>query len=128
MIRGYTDHPANERALLAWIQAGVAATAFGFLVERFKLFLPTPASASMANSGVHLPLEGFLSAVGRYDGFALAVLGMAVSIIAAVRFVRIRGHLDDTEVHRSVSAQLGVAFSASLALIVAIVAIYLAVT
>jgi putative membrane protein len=128
MIRGYTDHSANERTFLAWVRTGVAVTAFGFLVERFKLFLPSPAAASMADSGVPLPLEGFLSAVGRYDGFALAVLGMAVIIIAAVRFVRIRGHLDDTEVHRSVSAQLGVAFSATLALIVAILAIYLAVT
>jgi hypothetical protein len=47
-------------------------------------------------------------------------------MIAAIRFVRIRSQLDDTEAHRSMSAQLGVAFSAALALIVATVSAYVA--
>jgi uncharacterized membrane protein YidH (DUF202 family) len=104
-----------------------SVTAFGFLVERFKLFLPAPGAASMPDPGKRLPVDDILGAGGRYDGFALALLGMAVIIIAAIRFVRIRGQLDDTEVHRSVSALLGVAFSTILALIVATVAVYLAV-
>jgi small-conductance mechanosensitive channel len=67
-----------------------------------------------------------VGAVGRYDGLALAVLGTAVIIIAAIRFVRIRSQLDDTEVHRGMNARWGVAFSGALALIVATVAAYLA--
>ena len=126
MIRGYTDHSANERTFLAWVRTGIAVTAFGFLVERFKLFLAAPAAASVPDSGGRLPAEGLMAAVGRYDGLALAVLGMAVIIIAAIRFVRIRSQLDDTELHRGVNAQVGVAFSAVLAFIVATVATYLA--
>jgi putative membrane protein len=126
MIRGYTDHSANERTFLAWVRTGITVTAFGFLVEKFKLFLPAPAAASVSDPTASLSVDGFVGTVGRYDGLALAVLGMAVIMIAAIRFVRIRSQLDDTEAHRSMSAQLGVAFSAALALIVASVAAYVA--
>src|ERR671918_657400 len=108
MIRGYTDHSANERTFLAWVRTGITVTAFGFLVEKFKLFLPVPAAASASDPAASLPVDGLVGTVGRYDGFALAALGMAVIIIAAIRFVRIRSQLDDTEAHRSMSAQLGV--------------------
>ena len=78
------------------------------------------------NSDGRLPIDGLVGAVGRYDGLALTVLGMAVVIIAAVRFVRIRSQLDDVEVHQSVNVQFVVAFSAGLALIVTTAATYLA--
>jgi putative membrane protein len=126
MIRGYTDHSANERTFLAWVRTGITVAAFGFLVEKFKLFLPAPAAASVSVPAASLSVDGFVGTVGRYDGFALTVLGMAVIIIAVLRFVRIRSQLDDTEAHRSMSAQLGVAFSAALALIVATVSAYVA--
>jgi Domain of unknown function (DUF202) len=30
MIRGYSDHAANERTFLAWLRTGIAVIAFGF--------------------------------------------------------------------------------------------------
>lgn len=39
MIKNFSDHAANERTFLAWVRTGVAVIAFGFLVERFDLFL-----------------------------------------------------------------------------------------
>ena len=39
MIRGYSDHAANERTFLAWVRTAIAVMAFGFLVEKFDLFL-----------------------------------------------------------------------------------------
>ena len=80
----------------------------------------------MPDSGGPLSIDGLARAVGRYDGLALAVLGMAVIIIAAARFVRIRSQLDDAEVHRGMNVQMGVTFSGALALIVTTVAAYLA--
>ena len=38
-IKNYTDHAANERTFLAWVRTAVAIIAFGFVVERFDLFL-----------------------------------------------------------------------------------------
>jgi hypothetical protein len=46
MIKSYSDHAANERTFLAWIRTGIAVIAFGFVVEKFNLFLLTPASSS----------------------------------------------------------------------------------
>ena len=39
MIKNYTDHSANERTFLAWVRTAIALMAFGFLLERFDLFL-----------------------------------------------------------------------------------------
>ena len=38
MIRGYSDHAANERTFLAWLRTSIAVIAFGFVVEKFNLF------------------------------------------------------------------------------------------
>jgi uncharacterized membrane protein YidH (DUF202 family) len=35
MIRGYSDHAANERTFLAWVRTGIAVIAFGFVIEKF---------------------------------------------------------------------------------------------
>jgi putative membrane protein len=41
MIRGYSDHAANERTFLAWLRTSIAVIAFGFVVEKFNLFALT---------------------------------------------------------------------------------------
>ena len=46
MIERYSDHAANERTFLAWIRTAIAIMAFGFLVQKFDLFLKI-ASASL---------------------------------------------------------------------------------
>jgi uncharacterized membrane protein YidH (DUF202 family) len=46
MIRGYSDHAANERTFLAWVRTGLAVIAFGFVIEKFNLFVLTMATAS----------------------------------------------------------------------------------
>jgi putative membrane protein len=51
MIRGYSDHAANERTFLAWIRTGIAVIAFGFVVEKFNLFLRTLAGVSAGEAG-----------------------------------------------------------------------------
>jgi putative membrane protein len=45
VIRVYSDHAANERTFLAWLRTGVAIVAFGFVIEKFNLFLLVMASA-----------------------------------------------------------------------------------
>ena len=39
MIKHYTDLAANERTYLAWVRTAIAMMAFGFLIEKFELFL-----------------------------------------------------------------------------------------
>jgi putative membrane protein len=38
-VRNRRVHMANERTFLAWIRTSIGIMAFGFVVERFALFL-----------------------------------------------------------------------------------------
>ena len=46
MIRGFSDHAANERTFLAWVRTAIAVIAFGFVIEKFNLFVLTMANAN----------------------------------------------------------------------------------
>jgi putative membrane protein len=54
MIRNFSDHSANERTFLAWVRTAIAVMAFGFLVEKFDLFLEL-AAPSLAGRPLSLP-------------------------------------------------------------------------
>ena len=43
MINRFSDHAANKRTYLAWVQAAIAIVAFGFLIEKFDLLLEVAA-------------------------------------------------------------------------------------
>ncbi|ODR95278.1 hypothetical protein AUC70_06215 [Methyloceanibacter stevinii] len=57
MIKSYTDHAANERTFLAWMRTGVAIIAFGFLIDRFDLFVMTMADAVGIKPEHHAQLD-----------------------------------------------------------------------
>lgn len=125
MIRGYSDHAANERTFLAWVRTGIAVIAFGFVVEKFNLFLLTIASESQLDPRRQLELARLSGPFGRYDGFALTLIGMALIIVAAVRFIRTTRLIDDQETHSAGSVRVELILSAVLALMVAGLSTYL---
>src|SRR5208282_5460252 len=57
MIRNFRDHSANERTFLAWVRTAIAVMAFGFIVEKFDLFLEL-ASPSLVGRTLSLPGQG----------------------------------------------------------------------
>src|SRR5712664_3727385 len=119
MIRGYSDHAANERTFLAWVRTGIAVIAFGFVIEKFNLFVLTMASANSLDAGRRLQLERLSGPLGRYDGLALILLGIAVVVVAARRFVRTGQLLDDQQTHSIGGVRVELLLAAALALIVA---------
>ena len=119
MIRGYSDHAANERTFLAWVRTGIAVIAFGFVIEKFNLFALSMASASSPDAGHRLQLERLSGPLGRYDGLALILVGLALVVVAAARFVRTGRLLDDPEAHSAGSVRAELILSAVLALLVA---------
>jgi putative membrane protein len=42
----FTEHSANERTFLAWIRTAIAVIGFGFVLEKFNLFILALAAAS----------------------------------------------------------------------------------
>jgi putative membrane protein len=120
MIKSYSDHAANERTFLAWVRTAIALMAFGFLLERFDLFLQM--AAVTLGSSLHFPGTSF----GREAGLGLLLLGVAITAVAAVRFLRTRKAIDSTELHIVSSVRLDVALAVLLALLGMALAFYLA--
>src|SRR5205085_9779513 len=87
MIRDYRDHAANERTFLAWVRTGIAVIAFGFVIEKFNLFVLTIANTSSLDAGRRLQLDRLSAPLGRYDGLALILLGIALLVISTTHFV-----------------------------------------
>src|SRR6202048_2743636 len=92
MIRNFSDHSANERTFLAWVRTAIAVMAFGFLVEKFDLFLEL-AAPSLAGRTLSLPGQKF----GNIAGLALIVLGTAMVVVAAIRFLMTAKAIDGEE-------------------------------
>ncbi|HEY1932491.1 MAG TPA: DUF202 domain-containing protein [Acetobacteraceae bacterium] len=127
MIRGYSDQAANERTFLAWIRTAISVIAFGFVVEKFNLFLLTIASVGPSGAERRVPHGRLPGPVGRYDGLALIVVGIAVIVVATVRFIRTARMLADDETHVFAGVRAELVLSAALALIVAGLSVYLVI-
>jgi putative membrane protein len=128
MISGYSDHAANERTFLAWIRTGIAVIAFGFLIEKFNLFLLTLAAAGMGNEVHHSQLAGVSGHIGRYDGLVLILGGVGLVILATTRFVRTTRLLDDSQTHVASSVRTELILCAVLVLVVTSYSLYLALS
>jgi putative membrane protein len=126
MIGGYSDHAANERTFLAWVRTGIAVIAFGFVIEKFNLFLLTIASAALGDELHRSQLARLSGRIGRYDGLLLIFGGVALVALATVRFVRTTRLLDDTQSHPAASVRAELIFSTALVLVVASYSLYLA--
>jgi putative membrane protein len=120
MIKNFSDHAANERTFLAWVRTAIAVMAFGFLVERFDLFLKL-AGASIAVRAPHVPSHRF----GGVAGLALLVLGLVMVAIAGVRFLATARQIDSPDQHLTVGSRLDVALATLLFLLGCSLFIYL---
>src|ERR1700730_5126143 len=108
---------------LAWVRTGIAVIAFGFVIEKFNLFVLAIAS-STSTEAVHrlqlyqLQLESLSGPLGRYDGLALMLAGLVLIVIATARFVRTGRRLDDPETHPATSIRVELILSAVVVLVV----------
>lgn len=101
MIKSYTDHAANERTFLAWMRTGVAIIAFGFLIDRFDLFVMTMADAVDIKPEHHEQLDKISQAFGLSTGVWFILVGVGFIVAATIRFVRTRSLLADEKIHKS---------------------------
>jgi putative membrane protein len=127
VIRGYSDHAANERTFLAWLRTGIAVIAFGFVVEKFNLFVLTIASTAAIDAARRSELERLAGPFSAYEGLALILIGIIIVIIAAARFARTRRLLDDQEMHSVSISHVELVLTAVLALVVAGFSVYLVI-
>jgi putative membrane protein len=85
-------HMANERTFLAWIRTSIAIMAFGFVVERFTLFIKQM-SYVLGKSNIDIPLppsHGYSAMVGIF----LVALGSVMSVLAYLRYKKVDAQID----------------------------------
>ena len=76
MIRGYSDHAANERTFLAWLRTSIAVIAFGFVVEKFNLFALTLLDTSSLDEAHRMRLERLSGSLPQGAGRAFIAVGV----------------------------------------------------
>ena len=126
MIRDYADHAANERTFLAWLRTGMAVVAFGFVIEKFNLFVLTLAGATSLDAASRAHFDKLPGPFGFGAGHAFIVVGILVILIATIRFVRTGRLLDDQAMH-SPGILADLAFGVLLALLLIGLSFYLIV-
>lgn len=112
MIKNFGDHSANERTFLAWVRTAVAVMAFGFIVEKFDLFLEI-AAPSLIGRSLSVPGQKF----GNVAGLALIVLGTAMVAIAGLRFLANARAIDRPEMRPGTGSRADMALALLMVLL-----------
>jgi putative membrane protein len=110
MIERYSDHAANERTFLAWVRTAVAIMGFGFLVEKFDIFIKVV--GGKAHEGSQL--------VGNLAGLALFLLGGTMMVLAVIRFRQTSADIDAGDQRPTVGARMDMALVTLLVLLGAV--------
>jgi putative membrane protein len=88
-IRNRRVHMANERTFLAWIRTSIAIMAFGFVVEKFSLFVKQ--MGYYLGKEVSPPPPGQSSIIG----IILVGLGVVMGVLAFLRYKKVEQQIDD---------------------------------
>ena len=83
------EHLANERTLLAWIRTSIGIMAFGFVVEKFSLFIKQ--ISLLLGKDATIPQHGYSSVIG----ILLVVVGAIVLVLSYVKYNRTEKQLTD---------------------------------
>jgi len=81
MINRFSDHAANERTYLAWIRTAIAIMAFGFVVEKFDLFLKY-LGHSISSKGEHIVGSAYAEIVG----LSFIFISIIIFILSTTRY------------------------------------------
>lgn len=120
MIPHFTDHSANERTYLAWVRTAISVMAFGFLLERFDIFLLFTSRAAVTATKV---AEGLHTRASQWLGLGLLLVGALMIVGATFRFYRNRRLIESVD-----SSMYGDSWVArAMAVLLVLMAIFLTV-
>ena len=88
-VRNRRVHMANERTFLAWIRTSIGIMAFGFVVEKFAIFIKQV--SYFLGKEVAVPSRGYSSVFGIF----LVALGALMGVLAFIRFKKVERQIDE---------------------------------
>ena len=106
---------AAERTLLAWTRTSLALMAFGFVIERFGLFV----HMFMSKEGQLLQRDTSFGV-----GVAFILFGAIVAVLAAVQYRRVLRTLKPVEIPEGYWVNLGVLTNLVLAIFGVAISVY----
>jgi len=92
-------HMANERTFFAWIRTSIGIMAFGFVVEKFALFI-RQMSLILEKANIEKtlpPSHGYAAIVGIF----LVGLGTLMGPLAFIRYMKIERQIDEDKYKQS---------------------------
>ncbi len=107
---------AAERTLLAWNRTSLTLMAFGFVIERFGLFLRllTPQNIGIAPRGTSY-----------WIGIAFILLGAIAAISAIIQYRKVLGTLKPVEIPEGYAVNIGVLVNLAIAILGIALIVYL---
>jgi putative membrane protein len=106
---------AAERTLLAWNRTSLALMAFGFVIERFGLFVQLLIPDTPPQ----------ISQVSMWVGIAFIALGAAVSVISVTDYRKVLATLKPVEIPAGYRVNLGVYTNLAVAALGATLVVYI---
>ncbi len=104
----------------------MAIAAFGFVIEKFNLFIAMMAEAAPASATAAGSLDRVSGPVGQYGGIVLTIIGVVIIAMSGVRFVRATHEIDSTEIRSMSGVRIEIMLSGVLAGLAAALCVYLA--
>jgi len=113
---------AAERTLLAWSRTSLTLMGFGFLIERFGLFIRVLSIASAE----HTPAAQHAHrGISFWVGIAFVALGVGTALLANVQYRRVLSHLRPVEIPDGYLVHLGMILNYALVVLGAALVAYL---
>jgi putative membrane protein len=109
------SHMANERTFLAWSRTSISLLAFGFVIERFDIFINHLLRLE-GETGQSLATSGMVRIC-----FLCFVLAGLTIVVSGVRFLRVRRHINNGEAVFSVLPDFLVVVSVVVVIVMAII-------
>lgn len=90
-----SDHLANERTFLAWIRTSIGIMAFGFVIERFSLFLRQVSyvlgAADIAIARIPSTFPGYSSILGIF----VVGIGALIAVLSFIKYKKVAKQIDN---------------------------------
>ncbi|HMK35897.1 MAG TPA: DUF202 domain-containing protein [Desulfomonilaceae bacterium] len=108
------SHMANERTFLAWARTSISLLAFGFVIERFDIFLKH--LVNLGGGSLQLSTSGHILYLSLFSFF---LAGFTI-LFSGLRFVAVRRHINSGEAVFSVVPDILVIISVFVIIIITI--------